>query len=192
MKSCRYLVHLLLLISFCSPVQSNYSDYPLPDNVYKNFNFEKNCATASNLYLRDVGDLDGEPLALEYKDLQTQNNFTHDWKEWHKNVSSAINELLGKNEKRVEADGKLVVCVITFVVSPEGKISRIRVDRSSKSKEFDSLALQIVHDLEGQSVLKFPPNSKQICKGMSKTGRFFQNYGLKGNREREAEEIRFS
>ena len=178
MKSYSCFLSLVLLLSYSSGAQANDSDYPKPDNVYKNSNFEKNCATASNFYLRNIGDMDGKPLALEYKDLQTPNEFTADWKEWHSRVSTAINELLGKSKRRIDADGKLVVCVITFVVSPEGKFTRARLDRSSKSKEFDNLALQIIHQLDGQTVLKFPQNPKQSYKGMSKTGRFFQNYGL--------------
>ena len=142
------------------------------------------CATGRSEIAEGLGDIPGPALALCFVD-DSEDKFINSisdrlstvdgWRHWNRNLSNRLNELLLKINERIDADDKLAIARVRFVVTNNGHIEKLLISNYAGDPKFDSLIRKAVEELEGDPKLHFPDKSRTSA--VVKTGRFVQNFG---------------
>lgn len=149
----------------------------LPERKFAFYPSISFCGTSYLDLFSNMGDVSGAPLELKFHDDTDLTDGSEAWKKWHTTVAEAVNLRFSKLPQRFDANGKLVVCRASFRVSSKREISSIQTYMSGSGGEnFQKMVKDSIKQLEGNSVLTFPPNSDATH--ISKYGRFSQNYGI--------------
>ena len=97
------------------------------------------------------------------------------WIDWNKQIAKEIDRAFSKITDRADAQGKLIVTQVDFVISSDRKILNIEVRDHCPSNKFRSMVISTLESLKGNPMLQYPKGVNWT--EVPKSGRFVQNYG---------------
>jgi hypothetical protein len=96
------------------------------------------------------------------------------WDAWHKRVAETIYSRFNTSAQMLFKRSPPLACQVSYMVARDGRIGNVRILQPSANAIFNTMLLGVIHSIQGNAVLEYPPNSHRQF--VEKTGTFTWNY----------------